>query len=465
MKSKVIYGPPGCGKTTHLVDYIKKCVDHGVSPAMITFMSFTRAAAAEAVSRLGDFPTMRITTIHGLAYRIFKADRAQVMNFSKYREFSNSVGVEISGGVVTDKNGNGDTMLAMISKARNSMKSLKEVYNESGRDIPWTVLSFFSESYTLFKSAYGYIDFDDMLEGAINRMKEGKGEFSSSVVIVDEAQDLTPLQWGFLEEIARVCNTVVVAGDDDQSIYQWSGADPSGMPDFSRRHNSVEVVLDKSYRVPSSIYTLSQALIRKVGNRVDKPFEPSGKEGTVARYNSLDTMIQMEGIPPGAMVLYRNHFIRDDIESTLINRCIPYHILNGPPSPIKNKWGAAISAWVKQETLTPKEMERINKVSSVALKHSRAHIGVEWHKRIFPPAFLAPYYKRVDMNAVPVYLSTIHNSKGREAEFVVVFSEMGQRTVETMLANPDSETRVFYVAITRAKRHLRIIEGNMGFKI
>ena len=45
------------------------------------------------------------------------------------------------------------------------------------------------------------------------------------VLMVDEAQDLTPLQWDMVVKIAKHVDRVYIAGDDDQAIYEWNGAD------------------------------------------------------------------------------------------------------------------------------------------------------------------------------------------------------------------------------------------------
>jgi superfamily I DNA/RNA helicase len=65
------------------------------------------------------------------------------------------------------------------------------------------------------------------------------------VLMVDEAQDLTPLQWDLVVKLARAVDRVYIAGDDDQAIYEWNGADVRLFQDFPGR----SLILKKSVRL------------------------------------------------------------------------------------------------------------------------------------------------------------------------------------------------------------------------
>jgi DNA helicase-2/ATP-dependent DNA helicase PcrA len=74
---------------------------------------------------------------------------------------------------------------------------------------------------------------------------------------------------------------------------------------------------------------------------------------------------------------------------------------------------------------------------------------------------MAHYFHMVDPREEPrVRLSTIHGAKGMEAERVILLNAMTERVVSGMLRDPDSELRTFYVAMTRAREDLVIVEGN-----
>jgi superfamily I DNA/RNA helicase len=69
MQVHALYGPPGTGKTTELLRRVKTIRDSGVQAERVAFVSFTRAAASEALSRLGLKRSDNVSTIHAMAFR------------------------------------------------------------------------------------------------------------------------------------------------------------------------------------------------------------------------------------------------------------------------------------------------------------------------------------------------------------------------------------------------------------
>jgi hypothetical protein len=82
------------------------------------------------------------------------------------------------------------------------------------------------------------------------------------------------------------------------------------------------------------------------------------------------------------------------------------------------------------------------------------------------PFRVIDFYRDVDLDVTPsIRLSTIHASKGHEADRVILLTDMTQRVAETADKHPEDEIRVFYVGMTRAKNTLDIVEGHNGFKL
>jgi superfamily I DNA/RNA helicase len=82
------------------------------------------------------------------------------------------------------------------------------------------------------------------------------------------------------------------------------------------------------------------------------------------------------------------------------------------------------------------------------------------------PFRVIDFYRDVDLDVTPsIRLSTIHASKGHEADRVILLTDMTQRVAETADKHPEDEIRVFYVGMTRAKNILDIVEGHNGFKL
>jgi superfamily I DNA/RNA helicase len=97
MLVQAIYGPPGTGKTTELLRRVKEARDSGVQAERVAFVSFTRAAASEALSRLGLKKSNNVSTIHAMAFRHLGLRQSQVIDSMKLREFATVMGVPIIG--------------------------------------------------------------------------------------------------------------------------------------------------------------------------------------------------------------------------------------------------------------------------------------------------------------------------------------------------------------------------------
>ena len=103
-----IFGPPGTGKTTTLLDLVDKELSTGTPPSEIAFLAFTRKAASEARERAcrrfgldakKDLPYFR--TLHSLAFRLVGLTTDQLMGPEHYREIENRIGFDLAGGTRT----------------------------------------------------------------------------------------------------------------------------------------------------------------------------------------------------------------------------------------------------------------------------------------------------------------------------------------------------------------------------
>jgi len=474
MGATVIYGPPGTGKTTKLVEQVNLLIQSGVNPNTICFLSFTRAAAREMAKRV-DNENVNISTIHSLAYKVSNLNKNQLMDKSNYLQFAKLTGFVINGSNPEDQ-GNltvGDQFLALYSLHENLLlDDSKRTFSLHGTNGSPKEFKFFVKKIKEFKEAYGVVDFIDMLKLALKLPPPGFDYF-----FIDEAQDLSPLQWCLINHWSSGCKYMFVAGDDDQAIYVWGGADPNGMNKFANKHNAKTVILNQSYRVPKSIHELANNVISNIKCRIEKEYLPKGHEGKIRKFDS-PFLLPVPRHGEDILFLYRNHSLRQEFEQILIDNYVPYVVDSGKPGYFQSQLIRAVRLVIKIrenyqkptfQPLTQTQQRLLSKffpghIKSIQKNDFDFTLNKHWTKYIIGPFEQIEYVKQIEkkmlLHAVPtIHLSTIHGSKGREAERVVLLNGLGGRSMDSHTINPDSEIRNFYVAITRSKNILDIVYG------
>ena len=97
------------------------------------------------------------------------------------------------------------------------------------------------------------------------------------VTFLDEAQDLSPLQWDIAHALDKKSKFMFAAGDDDQAIYRRAGAD---VDQFINLDGSSET-LSQSYRVPKQVHRVAESIVYRIKHRYPKKYQPKEDEGTV----------------------------------------------------------------------------------------------------------------------------------------------------------------------------------------
>ena len=233
MTPTIYLGPPGTGKTTTLLDRVDTELNRGTPPDRIGYFSFTRRAAEEAVTRAStkfnltprQLPNFR--TLHSFAFRALGLSSSDVFQGPKLRAFADWARIAISGQTWSEDgslNGfeAGDRILFLENLARIRCVSLREQYDEWGDDgLDWNEVCRVSNALKAFKTRHGLLDFTDM----ISEFLRSGVTVDLDSLIVDECQDISALQWRMVRHLAANAKSVAVAGDDDQAVYHWAGAD------------------------------------------------------------------------------------------------------------------------------------------------------------------------------------------------------------------------------------------------
>jgi len=477
-KVQIIVGPPGTGKTTTLLKLVEDHITNGVKPENIGFLAFTKKAANEAKERaidkfdLSDDDLVFFRTIHSLCYRQLGINKSSVMQLSHYRELGTRLGIEFSskldlteGTLMTSKKG--DRFLFHENMRRIKQISLEEQWQTSyDEDINWFELRQVADAFYQYKDLMGLIDYTDML----TKFVEEGVDPELQVLFIDEAQDLSVVQWQVINKLSQQAEVVYVAGDDDQAIFRWAGAD---VDRFRTLNGSVQV-LGTSYRVPERIHSFASRIIGRVSKRRAKRWDPKHIPGSIQWYSHYEQPDVSKG---SWLLLARNGYMLKQLEEMCERNGYVYEsknkgILDSPAL-------KAIQSWEKLRRngiCFHEEIKSINRYTSHRLKlnrnkntmYTRITAGMPniiWHKgldKIRPKEreyIIACLRQKESFKNKPrIKISTIHGAKGGEADNVMLLTDIAPRSFNDMTKYPDDEARVFYVGCTRAKQSLHLIQ-------
>lgn len=479
-----IFGPPGCGKTTALLRLFEQELET-VAPSRVAFLTFTRAAREEALSRSGraadDLPYLR--TIHSICYRELGVKQQQVIKPKQLQDFGKEFGIELTGklpnpwlaedlGAEYSAPKFWDLMLQLNHLGRHKMATLREMLDDRRHDFDFYQAKWFIETYRGWKHNNSLFDYTDLLT---NYLSSGE-PLDIDVLFVDEAQDLSRLQWKVVRKLGALAQRTYVAGDDDQAIFAWAGADPVELIDMKADKTEV---LSQSYRLPQVVHSLAMRISSRIQKRAVKEFMPRAAQGIGLQAMTLDPSLFDEK----TFILYRNHHRGQALAKQLMGLSVPFH---GTMSPLSDDdVRHALRGWYywlkdgqcdKWDALAlMKFMSDRFKVRGASIARGRVgkirwqELAVEQPTASNWPVVLSKLPKVDYLEAIArnggfsallkpqVTLMSIHQSKGREAHTVIVDPVMTTRVNQGLLDRPDDEHRVWYVAVTRAKERLVLL--------
>lgn len=492
-----VFGPPGTGKTTYLLNTVDALLSKGVSASSIGYFAFTRKAAHEAKERAHarfqhldlkrDLANFR--TLHSLAYARLGIQASSIATAENYKEFATlaKLDLNIDRGDESWEVRADHPILNVINLARIKGSDLRAEYNKSSLKIEWHHFYYVYQMYRKYMQDRGLLDFTDLLEMFAEVDDSYYPELE--VVIIDEAQDLSPLQWRIADRLVKRAKDAYIAGDDDQAIFGWAGADVRNLLTYP----GDQIVLDQSYRIPKAVHEYSDVVIRRVKYRVPKVWNPREEQGQINFYSRYTDVELVEGTwlilsPTNYMlngiheylksmgVLFERNGIRSIGEGPIEAVYAWEHLRNEKSITSKEiKWlysylgTSSITRGFKKFLGNPEESydyARLEKEGGLV-----ADKRLPWYEVLSKLSDANRIYIRASLRrgqslrGTPrIRLSTIHGAKGGEADHVMLLTDLSTQFTREKEINPDDINRLYYVGLTRAKKTLHIIYPQDQYK-
>jgi len=282
---KKIMGPPGTGKTHRLVHhYLNEEINNlHTDPQKIAYVTFTKAAALDGSKKVQDvFPGVEllyVSTLHALGNRELGIEKKQVLANTKWLQFKNVYPIYSDINFDSYINDHGviisqDRHLQVINYSRAKLIPLEEAciqlkYHEGAVDI--FRVKQLERDIEYYKGQKTMYEFSDMTKLFVDEKKY----LALDAIFLDEAQDLNPSQWRMFFYIEALCKRSYIAGDDDQTIFKFQGAEPNTFINLDGERDDQE----QSYRVPKAVHRQALKILPHITKRVKKQWYAKDDEG------------------------------------------------------------------------------------------------------------------------------------------------------------------------------------------
>jgi len=480
----IVLGPPGTGKTHTLLnkvdDYLKE-----TDPDKVGYFAFTKKAANEAKERAidkfnfteDDLPYFR--TLHSLAFRRLGINKENVMQRRHYEDLGKKINIQIDyndwdeeeTGLFTTKS----DYLRIIHLAKLRNITLDQQFNlkEHNQKLEYTKLKIIGNELERYKKEYGLIDYNDMILDFVKSDKSPKFD----VVFIDEAQDLSRMQWDMVDSFNT--NDSFIAGDDDQAIFRWAGAD---VDSFITQTGKI-LNLTQSVRIPKKIHEYAMKIIERVSHRLPKNWQPKAHEGSITKHWNFEDINMKDG---NWLVLTRTRHQLKPIEDILKEKGLYFENRFGKSYEKQIQEAAAnwehlrqgqlmhgkdiekIALYMSSTNWDKKKLKALVKDSFYGLDVLHRDYGLKTKKTWYEcfdnaGSQRVTYIRKMRANGeslkegARIKLSTIHSVKGGEEDNVVILPDLTHSTQLAYERNRDDENRLFYVGATRTKEHLHIV--------
>ena len=458
-------------------------------PEKIAYIAFSNAAANVARDRIKN-DKIYVSTMHSMGTQECGINtKTQLLKGDKWKSFKNFSRICADLSFESRININGyvehtNPHMRIIELSRNKKITLEEAAMELelhySTDI-WLTEQI-AEDLKTYKDNTGMIEYSDMISKFVEEDKCPP----LHCVFLDEAQDLSPLQWDMFFYIESKCARSYIAGDDDQTIYSFQGASPDIFIDLKGELDPQV----QSRRVPRSVHKLATSIFPHMSQRLVKEWKPRDVEGSVTMNADFEDLPLHQD---NWMILTRTNKMLERLRDHLYS--MNYRFEAKAQELLPKKMLSAYRVWQRlhQGAMVSKEDVKdlwdyltvkdghlvrgyasgksLESITSINLEGLREQHGLRaagsWEQLKFPESSKLYIKKLLEsgddlMKPARIKLSTIHGVKGEERDNVVLFTDIERIIYESARKDADAEHRTFFVGITRAKEKLFIT--NQGYE-
>ncbi len=282
----LVLAGPGSGKTKVITARTLFLIEEkGIPPEHILVITFTKAAALSMQQRFhqlsGRHYPVSFGTFHACFYHILQTSRL----FDSYQILNETQKIHLLIPILKkyiakeDEERLHDLVQDMIS----AVSSYKNTGNsaEAGLKLSDKYRSFFEtmfSEYEQIRKKKKWMDFDDMvyecsrlLERNPQMLSYWQGRYRA--ILIDEFQDINPMQYKVLKQLTGADTQVFAVGDDDQAIYGFRGSSPDCIRDFLEDYGAEQIILQNNYRSHKAIIRAAFLVIGENKNRILKPMQ------------------------------------------------------------------------------------------------------------------------------------------------------------------------------------------------
>jgi len=293
----------GSGKTEVVARRVVHLLTPGradsLAPRNIVAFTFTDKAAAELKERivtrtrqaLGELPGMAemfVGTIHAYCLELLKSEAPKYLKYEVLNEVQQALFVDRNSkrsGLTASTDIAGANLKRYLDTQRyiTALSILREAdcdeSNLANSSIPAGL-----NAYRKLLEEHSYLDYSSILETAVDVLNSDddlRNRLSDRLryVIVDEYQDVNPVQEAIVWSLHKLGAHICVVGDDDQTIYQWRGSDVENILTFAKRYQAVDQIpIEENFRSSDGVVETARPFIEQNIARLEKAMKPTGAQ-------------------------------------------------------------------------------------------------------------------------------------------------------------------------------------------